>query len=53
MSSIQFTDDDMGKQVVISDGGDQIGIIQEVRRRTLIPIRICFARISKRGAENT
>ena len=34
MAPTQFTDDDVGKQVVISDGGDQIGIVQEVRNET-------------------
>lgn len=34
MAPTQLTDDDVGKQVVISDGGDQVGIVQEVRDET-------------------
>lgn len=34
MAPTRFTDDDVGKQVVIRDGGDQVGIVQEVRGET-------------------
>lgn len=30
MSSVQLTDDDVGKRVVISGGGDRIGVVQRV-----------------------
>lgn len=31
MASTQFTDEDVGKQVVIREGGDQVGTVQAVR----------------------
>lgn len=34
MPTTQFTDDDVGKQVVISHGGDPLGVVQDVQGGT-------------------